>query len=61
MLNRHEGERILIGNNIVIEVVKIQYNSITDTYRAKLAITAPRHIEVHREEWKRSIEKSAKS
>lgn len=44
-INRKPSERILIGDDIVIEVLDIQRG------RTKLGITAPREVPVHREEW----------
>ena len=43
-LTRKLSEKIRIGNNIVVEVVSIGRNEI------RLGITAPREVEVHREE-----------
>jgi carbon storage regulator len=44
ILTRKLGEKITIGNDIVIRVM-----DITGT-QVKLGIEAPKHIEVHREE-----------
>ena len=47
VLSRCRGEKILIGDNIVVEVVEIRGDSI------RLGISAPKEIPVHREEvWK---------
>jgi carbon storage regulator len=44
VLSRKQGERIIIGDNIVITVVSLEYG------RVRLGIEAPREIEVWREE-----------
>jgi carbon storage regulator len=44
VLSRKQGERIVIGDNIVITVVSLEYG------RVRLGIEAPRDIEVWREE-----------
>lgn len=44
VLTRLRGERIMIGDNIVITVVSISPNS------CKLGIEAPPHVPVHRQE-----------
>ena len=44
ILTRRAGERICIGDNIIIEVME------TRNCQAKIGIDAPREIEVHREE-----------
>jgi carbon storage regulator len=44
VLSRKQGERIVIGDNIVITVVSMEYG------RVRLGIEAPREIEVWREE-----------
>lgn len=45
VVTRHVGEKIVIGNDIVITVCFIQ-----GTYRVKLGIEAPRDIKVCRKE-----------
>lgn len=45
-LSRQVGERIMIGENIVITVVGISRNG----YRVKIGVEAPREIPVYREE-----------
>jgi carbon storage regulator len=44
VLSRKVGQRIMIGDNIVIEVTGIEGNKV------KLGITAPKQIAVYREE-----------
>jgi carbon storage regulator len=44
VLSRKQGERIVIGDNIVITVVSLEYGKV------RLGIEAPREIEVWREE-----------
>ncbi|UKS64800.1 carbon storage regulator CsrA [Rossellomorea marisflavi] len=44
VLTRKTGESIQIGDNIEIKVVSIQGDQI------KLAIDAPKHIDIHRKE-----------
>lgn len=44
VLTRELGERIVIGGNIVVEVVDIRGDNV------RLGVTAPREITVHREE-----------
>lgn len=44
-INRKVGERVLIGDDIVIEVMEVTRG------RAKIGIQAPREVPVHREEW----------
>ena len=47
-ISRRAGERILIGDGIVIEVVEISGGSV------RLGITAPREQRIYREElWER--------
>lgn len=43
-LTRAVGEKILIGDNIVVEVARIQRDKVV------LAITAPKEVSIHREE-----------
>ncbi len=52
-LTRRPGESIVIGNNITVRVTAVHGNQV------RLAIEAPRHIPVHREEIQRRIEKEA--
>lgn len=54
-LSRREGERILIGDNVVIEVTKIRGNQVA------LAINAPKDTPVHREEIYNRIKSGAKA
>ena len=51
ILTRKLGEKITIGNDIVIRVMAIKGSQI------KLGIEAPKHIEVHREEIYERIKK----
>jgi carbon storage regulator len=44
VLSRKQGERIVIGDNIVITVISLEYGKV------RLGIEAPREIEVWREE-----------
>jgi carbon storage regulator len=44
VLSRKQGERIVIGDNIVITVVSLEYGKV------RLGIEAPREIKVWREE-----------
>lgn len=44
VLMRHRGERIMIGDDIIVEVVDIRPDEV------RLAISAPKSIPVHREE-----------
>ncbi|WP_347321601.1 carbon storage regulator CsrA [Rossellomorea sp. RS05] len=50
VLTRKTGESIQIGDNIEIKVVSIQGDQI------KLAIDAPKHIDIHRKEVYLSIQ-----
>jgi carbon storage regulator len=51
ILTRKLGEKITIGNDVVIRVIEIKGSQI------KLGIEAPKHIEVHREEIYERIKK----
>jgi carbon storage regulator len=44
VLSRKQGERIIIGDDIIITVVSLDYG------RVRLGVEAPREIEVWREE-----------
>jgi carbon storage regulator len=47
-ISRRQGERILIGDGIVIEVVEVSGSSV------RIGITAPREQRIYREElWER--------
>jgi len=47
-ISRRVGERILIGDGIVIEVVEVSGGSV------RLGITAPKELRIYREElWER--------
>lgn len=43
-LTRYPGERIIIGDNIIVQVTRVKGRCV------QLDIHAPREIEVHREE-----------
>lgn len=44
VLSRRTDERIMIGNDIVVTVLKIQHDQV------RIGIEAPRDVDVHREE-----------
>ena len=44
ILSRREGEKLVIGTDVVLEVVEVVGN------RVRLAVTAPRHVPVVRAE-----------
>jgi carbon storage regulator len=47
-ISRRQGERILIGDDIVVEIVEVSGGSV------RLGITAPREQRIYREElWER--------
>jgi carbon storage regulator len=50
VLSRQRGERLCIGDDIVVEVVRISGDRVT------LAITAPKDVQVDREEVRRRKE-----
>jgi carbon storage regulator len=54
ILSRKVGERIVIGDGIVLAVVEVQGD------RVKLGILAPRDVPVHREEVYTKIQKQKK-
>ena len=48
IFTRKEGELIAIGNDILVNVIAVQGSQV------RIGISAPREVEVHREEvWKR--------
>ena len=51
-LTRSVGERIIIGDDIVIEV-----RAILDNHQVRIAIQAPRQVPVHRAELLEAISK----
>ena len=52
-ISRRQGERILIGDDIVVEVVEVSGGSV------RLGITAPREQRIYREElWERVKEEN---
>jgi carbon storage regulator len=50
VLSRNKGERIVIGNNIVLTVVDIRGD------RVRLGFTGPAEVPIHREEVFRRLE-----
>lgn len=44
VLSRHENERIIIGDDITVQVIRLQGDKV------RLGITAPSNVSVHREE-----------
>ena len=54
VLSRHMHERIIIGADIIIQVVGMDHAKGT----VRLGITAPREVEVHREEVALRIERN---
>jgi carbon storage regulator len=54
VLSRHKGERIVIGNDIVLTVVEIRGD------RVRLGFTGPQEVPIHREEvFQRVIQEQA--
>ena len=51
VLSREKGERILIGENVTVQVVEIRGDKV------RLGINAPDEIQVDREEVRRAIER----
>jgi carbon storage regulator len=52
-ISRRQGERILIGDDIVVEIVEVSGGSV------RLGITAPRERQIYREElWERVKEEN---
>jgi len=50
VLSRHTGQRLFIGDKVIVEVVGINKG------RVQLGISAPRELPVHREEIKKAID-----
>lgn len=50
VLTRRISERVMIGENIIVEILSIKGNQV------RLGFTAPADIAVHREEIKKRIE-----
>lgn len=50
IFTRHSQEKIFIGDDVVITVIKVNHNQV------RIGIDAPREIAVHREEIKRKID-----
>ncbi|WP_047153543.1 carbon storage regulator CsrA [Aneurinibacillus tyrosinisolvens] len=44
VLTRKKGESIVIGDNITVKIIS------TEGDQVKIAIDAPRHVEIHRQE-----------
>lgn len=55
VLSRRHGERLLIGDNVVITIVRINGNNV------KIGVDAPRSVRVIREELKDNDEPDASS
>lgn len=53
VLTRKVGERIMIGDEIVVTVVRLQGDTV------RLGIAAPANVPVHREEVARQLSRSA--
>ncbi len=51
VLSRHRNEVITIGDDVEIKVLEIRGDKV------RIGISAPRHIEVHRQEVKEAIER----
>jgi len=50
ILNRKEGEKVIIGKDIVVKILKIKTGSVS------IAFSAPSEITIHREEIKEQID-----
>jgi carbon storage regulator len=44
VLQRRRGERIVIGNDIIVEILRVEHNRVT------IGVDAPKNIKVLREE-----------
>jgi carbon storage regulator len=55
VLSRKQGQSIIIANDIVVRVVNIGHG------RVQIAVTAPPHLPIHREEVHRRIQKETRS
>lgn len=55
VLSRRVGERIMIGENIVIEVMEVKGEQV------RLGINAPRDVVIHREEIYEDIKRENKA
>jgi carbon storage regulator len=55
ILTRRSGERIVIGDGIVVTVVRVEFGKV------RLGIEAPLSVPVHREEVQRRIEADRKA
>lgn len=53
VVSRFEGERIMVGDDIVIEIVRVHGQKV------RVGVSAPRHIQVHREEVYNTIKAGA--
>jgi len=59
ILTRNPNEKIIIGDNIIVEILEPKYPG---TLQVRLGITAPREISVHREEvWERIHKKEPRA
>jgi carbon storage regulator len=54
ILTRKKGEAIMIGNNIEVSIAAIEGEQV------KLAIQAPKHVDIHRKEVYVSIQQENK-
>ena len=54
VLNRKSGQRVVIGDNITVVILKIQGSQV------KLGISGPKDIPIHREEVFQKIAEDAK-
>lgn len=57
VLSRYKGEQIIIGEDIIITVVKILGGRAG---RVRIGITAPEHVRVDRSEVRIAIERDAR-
>jgi|JI8StandDraft_1071087.scaffolds.fasta_scaffold10969_5 carbon storage regulator len=55
VLSRFPGERIIIGQDITVEVAEVRGNKV------RLKVVAPKGVSVHREEVAKKIEEKARS
>lgn len=58
VLSRFEDERIVIGENIVVTVARIYTEPSTGRLKVRLAIDAPGHVSIHRQEVYDAIQRS---
>lgn len=55
VLSRQEGEKIVIGDNITVEVCEIRGDKV------RLGITAPKEVPIHRQEIADAIKQEAET